>query len=305
MLAWPGDPAPLADNVPLRVAGAIHAIARSRKVPALTALYPPNPMPAAAALASALRQALLACPEVVGNYLNSPPQTNEVGRSAPLLAGWLEVARLTGLPLSIYEIGASAGLNLIADRYSYRFGSARWGRDTATPILSPDWTGTSPAVDARLSIRSRQGCDRSPVDLASAIERERLISYVWPDQRERLARLQAAIAAAHDDPPIIDRADAAAWLRERIGVAALDGTARLLFHSIVWQYLPAATQKNISEHLAEVTRATRTTAPFAWLRFEMNGEQSATELRLTLWPGGEERLLALSHAHGNWVRWVA
>ena len=304
MLDWPGDPAPLADNVPLRVAGAMHAIARSQRVPALTAVYPPNPMPMPAALTRVLNEALLACPDVVGNYLDSPPQTNEVGRSAPLLAGWLEVARRTGLPLSLYEIGASAGLNLIADRYGYRLGTARWGREAATPVLSPDWSGTPPGVDTELSIRSRQGCDRCPVDLASVVERECLITYVWPDQHERLVRLEAAIAAARNDPPIIDRADAAAWVRERIGVSGPEHTARVLFHSIVWQYLPAATQNEISEHVAEVTRAARTNAPFAWLRFEMNGDQSATELRLTLWPGGEDRLLAHSHAHGSWVRWV-
>ncbi|MGH8264775.1 MAG: DUF2332 domain-containing protein [Steroidobacteraceae bacterium] len=304
MLDWPGDPAPLADNVPLRVAGAMHAIARSREVPALTAVYPPNPPPTPAALTSALVEALLACPDVLGTYLDSPPQTNEVGRSAPLLAGWLEVARRTGLPLSLYEIGASAGLNLMADRYGYRFGPSRWGRDSATPVLSPDWAGPPPAIDTELSINSRHGCDRSPVDLASAVERERLITYVWPDQGERLARLEAAIATARANPPVIDRADAAAWVRERIGVTALAGTARLLFHSIVWQYLPAATQEGISEHIAAVTRAARSDAAFAWLRFEMNGDQSATELRLKLWPGGEDRLLAVSHAHGSWVRWV-
>jgi hypothetical protein len=303
ILEWDGDPAPLADNVPLRVAGALHFLARSRRVPELAAAYPPHPTPPVEQLSDAIRTAFESEPKTIERYLDSPPQTNEVGRSAVLLAGWLEVAARTQLPLSLYEIGSSAGLNLIADRYRYRFGSVDWGDPAAQPRLNPDWTGPAPAVGAPLTIASRRGCDRSPFDLGADLERERLLSYVWADQAARLARLAAAIAEARKNPPALDRADAAQWLREQLRESAQAGTARVLFHSIVWQYLPAETQRAITTHMAKLGTAARSETPLAWLRYELSGVESGAELRLTLWPGGEDRLLAVAHAHGNWIRW--
>jgi hypothetical protein len=305
ILEWPGDPAPLADNLPLRVAGALHSLARSGRVPALTAVYPPAPMPSAAVLASAVRAAFSAEGSRIGTWLDSPPQTNEVGRSAMLLGGWLTVAAATKMPLSLFEIGSSAGLNLLADRYQYRFGSVSWGEPSAKPLICPDWSGPEPPVAAPLTIVSRRGCDRSPVDLRFREDCDRLLAYVWPDQRERLARLEEAIATARVDPPLLDRADAADWIRRHLDVDGPQGTARILFHSLVWQYLPPAAQREISSHLGEVARAARSESPFAWLRFELGGDEKGAELRLTLWPNGAERLLAVAHPHGNWVRWNA
>lgn len=303
ILEWDGNPAPLADNVALRVAGALHFLARNGRVPELAAVYPPHPIPPVEQLSVAIRAAFQSEPTIIGRYLDSPPQTNEVGRSAVLLAGWLEVAARTQLPLSLYEIGSSAGLNLIADRYRYRFGTADWGDPAAQLLLSPDWAGPAPVVSAPLTIASRRGCDRSPIDLSTDAECDRLLSYVWADQAARLARLAAALAEARKGPPCLDRADAAEWVCEELGESAPAGTTRVLFHSIVWQYLSAETQRVITTHMAKLGAAARTDSSLAWLRYELSGVESGAELRLTLWPGGEDRLLAVAHAHGNWIRW--
>ena|SRR5882672_2689657 len=101
ILEWVGDPAPLADNVALRVAGALHCLARSGRAPELATVYPPNPIPPVERLSAAIRSAFESDSKTIEHYLDSPPQTNEVGRSAVLLAGWLEVAALTQLPLFI------------------------------------------------------------------------------------------------------------------------------------------------------------------------------------------------------------
>jgi hypothetical protein len=111
ILGWRGDPSPLADCVPLRIAGALHALARSQGDGALTELYPPRPMPADGRLWDAIRAAVSAHPNVFLDYLARTPQTNEVARAAPLMLGLLHLTRERQLPIVLREIGASAGLN--------------------------------------------------------------------------------------------------------------------------------------------------------------------------------------------------
>src|SRR5687767_13323029 len=107
---WPGDAG--ADAVPLRVAGALHAMALDGSDTGLAALYPPRRSAWDGALGpAAVARALAAQRERVAAYLRVAPQTNEIGRSAVLLPGFAAVARATGLPLATFEIGASAGLN--------------------------------------------------------------------------------------------------------------------------------------------------------------------------------------------------
>lgn len=302
ILGWTGDPSPLADNVPLRAVGALNALVRSRAAPYLAALYPPYPMPDTAELARALLRALHEHPERVVEFLSSPPQTNEVGRSAVLIGGFLSVSHRTTLPLHLYEIGSSAGLNLRADRYRYDLGEGAWGAPDAPLHLVPDWKGPPPPLDAVLTVLSRRGCDANPIDLQDAGARERLIAYVWADQTDRIARIEAAIAGALSVPATVDRAEAADWVEKMIDVVPVTGSTRVLFHSIVWSYLSEDSKARIRSHLSRVGAAARTDAPLAWLRFEI---ADPPELRLTLWPSGEETVLAHAHPHGARVHWLA
>jgi len=209
------------------------------------------------------------------------------------------------LPLALFEIGASAGLNLLADRYRYRLAGAELGPTDAKLTLAPEWTGPPPPLDAALRVQARRGCDVSPIDLRDAHQRERLASYVWPDQPERLARLEAAIATAlAAEPFVVDAADAADWVETRMPAVAPAGVARVLFHTIVWSYLPEHTRQRISSHFAAIGAAATAEAPIAWLRFELAPSTEAkTEIRLTTWPGGRDQVLGDAHPHGAAVRW--
>src|SRR5687767_2286897 len=116
ILDWPGEPH--RDALALRACGALHALARSGREPGLTAAYPPAAFDAER-LWSAITDALTREDEFLTAFLDSPPQTNEVARSALILGGALHLASRIRLPLAIYEIGSSAGLNLAFDEYRY------------------------------------------------------------------------------------------------------------------------------------------------------------------------------------------
>ena len=311
VLEWPGDPSPFADSVPLRLVGALHGLVRAGRAPQLAALYPPQPLAEPQRLLAGVRSTLREHPDFIRAFLDHPPQTNEVGRSAVLIAGWLEIAARTGYPLSLFELGASAGLNLIADRYAYRFGDVPWPQtqSRAAPAagaaltLACDWSGPLPPLDAPLQIRARRGCDRHPLDVTDPAQRERLAAYVWADQRSRLERLDAAMNVMQSAPVRIETCEAQHWLPSVLPPTSEPYVARVVCHSIFWSYLESQAQTQIATHLATVGATASTERPLAWLRLELTGRDEPAALRLTLWPGGTEEVLACAHPHGAWVRW--
>ena len=304
IIGWPGEP--FADALMMRFTGGCNALVRSGTAPQLAALYPPAVLPDLDAMVAALR-AVLADPALdaqLAGWLNGPPQTNEVARSGVLMPGLMVIAAATGLPLRLFELGSSAGLNLNLDRFGYRLGGVAVGDAAAAVQLEPVWTGPLPPV-TDVMVASRRGTDINPLDIADAAVCERLMAFVWPDQTERVARATAAIALARAVPPPIDRADAADWVESML--APVPGTTAVVFHSIAWQYFPAATQARIAAHMATMGAAATAAAPLAWLRYEMDDASAADlpTLRLTLWQGGlpAERLLARAHPHGAFVQW--
>jgi hypothetical protein len=239
----------------------------------------------------------------VQEVLSGPPQTNETGRSAVLMPGYAEIARRTGLPLSILEIGASAGLNLLWDRFAYRYGDRFVGDRHAPVTIEAEWRGPWCNVERLPQVVAKRGCDRAPFDLTGPGAADRLTAYVWPEQKTRLARVEAAIALAQREKPPLEKADAAEWLDRELA-SRLEGAATVVAHTIVWQYLPKATRQRIDALLkATGERATRT-APLAWLNLEQYALDQLPELRLTLWPGGETQKIATAHPHGKWIEWL-
>jgi hypothetical protein len=304
IIGWSG--VPFADALMMRFTGGCNALVRSGAAPALAALYPPASLPDVAAMAGALRE-LLRDPaldsELLG-WLAGPPQTNEVARSGVLMAGLLVIADATHLPLRLFELGTSAGLNLNLDRFGYRLGEVMTGDAASAVQLAPIWTGPTPPL-ADVSVLARHGVDINPLDVSDAAVCDRLMAYVWPDQIERVTRAAAAIAMAQALPPPIDRDDAADWVENRVALAA--GSVAVVMHSIAWQYFPPATQARIASHLAALGAGASADASLAWLRYEMDDAAAAElpTLRLTLWQGGAptERLLARAHPHGAFVQW--
>jgi hypothetical protein len=298
VLDWPGKADAFSDAVPIRLAGGLHALVRRGGAPGLAACYPPNPLPDDEALWAALRP-VLADPELE-TWLDGAPQTNEVGRSAVLMSGLLVVADRFGQPVELLELGASAGLNLLLDRYGYDLGGVRAGEPGSPVQLRPEWKG-DPPPEASVRVARRRGVDLHPLDLRR--DAKRLLAYVWPDQPRRLAQLEAALAIAAENPPDVERGDAADWLEARLGEPAEAGTSRVVLHSIAFQYFSGEAKARIRAAMDAAGAMATAKAPLAWLRYEYEPADDRITLRLRVWPG-EERLLAYCHPHGSEVEWL-
>lgn len=302
VLDWLGPPEAGADNLPLRLCGGLHALVRSGRLPALAAFYPPNPLGDEEAFGDAVETALREADEDLQPWLDSAPQTNEVGRSAVLMAGLLAIADRFSLPMETFELGASAGLNMLLDRFACDLGGLAAG-DPESPLrLAPEWKGAAPP-GATVAIEARAGVDLQPMDMRR--DRDRLLAYVWPDHPDRIRQLEAALAVAERDPPIVERGDAADWLEKKLAAAPMPGRTRVVLHSIAFQYFPEAVQERIGAMMERAGAVASLSSPLAWLRFEFLTADGKTSLRLRTWPGDEDRLLAWAHPHGKWVRWLA
>jgi hypothetical protein len=239
--------------------------------------------------------------EDLSQLIERPCQTNEVGRSAGLLGGFLLVAGRAGLPLRVLEIGASAGLNLCFDRYFYTAGAQTWG-DPASPVRFVDFVseGRLP-LDQPAAIAERRGCDSRALDPASAEDRLTLTAAVWADQMERVRHLRAALELVGRAPPPVDRAGAGEWLEHQLAMPA-EGVATVVFHSLVWQYLGERERDRVVAAIEGAGANATDDSPLAWLRMERGGELA--EVRLTAWPGGRGSVVALAGYHGRPVRWL-
>jgi hypothetical protein len=240
-------------------------------------------------------------PGELREHINRPVQTNEVGRCGPLAAGFLQLARDTGLPLRLLEVGASAGLNLLFDRYRYETPRGDWGPSDSPVRLTDFWTGGDPPYHGGVTVIERRGCDPAPVDATSDEGRVTLLSYVWPDQRERLAKLRGALEVASEVPVTVERADGQSWVERELAELPA-GAATVVYHSVVMPFLKEEEREAFAAAIARAGEHARPDAPLAWLRMEFGGEEC--ELRLTQWPGGEERLLATCGFHGRNVVWT-
>jgi hypothetical protein len=279
--------------IALRLMGAVHRLVLVGSLPELAVHYADPGRDPAATWATFLA-ALDSHREELQPLLDLPVQTNEVGRCAALLAGFLAVVAGTGRPLRLLELGASAGLNLRWDRYRYEAGDFAWGAPEAPLTISFELRGSPPPAAAP-TVAERRGCDAAPVDPTSEQGRLTLLSYLWADQPQRVARTQAAIEVARELPVAVDRAPAAEWLEAQLAEPT-PGLA-VVFHSIVIQYLPERERERVEELLGEAGARASAEAPLAHLAMEPAGESAG--LWLTLWPGGERRALGHAGYHGD------
>lgn len=272
-------------DIPIRLLGALHYIALSEGVD-------PWAQPAATIAERG---------EWVSNFLATRRvQTNEVQRAWALLPAFLSL----GAPhLDLLELGPSAGLNLVWDRYCYRYRNGSWGSPDAALELSGDERGPVPPglLQRSVDVVRRRGVDLEPVD-ATTDEGARLLRcFVWADQQARLERLDRAIAALRLEPPTVIQGDYVdllpSLLRDRV-----DGALQVVYQTASTQYLPEERYAQLRETLASAPR------PLAWIstrRYaeEETGRSGGWELEVALWPERGPSLVARMGYHGQWLEW--
>jgi hypothetical protein len=230
-------------------------------------------------------------------------QTNEVQRSWVLVPCFLELARRTGVEtVDLIELGSSAGLNLLWDRHRYRYAQGTWGCEDAALELTGEERRPVPGelLSVRLRVRHRRGVDRSPVDVTDPEGALLLKAFVWPDQRERLERLDRAVEALRSDPPELEQGDVVDRLPELLAERQL-GALTVVFATAVLSYL-GDRQDALLAALDEAGRSFP--LAFLWTGRPKADEHGYWGLWARLWPEDEQVLLAHAGFHGQWLEWL-
>jgi hypothetical protein len=295
---------PSREAVPLRLLGGLHRLVLDGRAPELRRWYPSTggAWDAQTAWSDILRTAAQDT-DSLRAALDQPPQTNEVGRSAALIGGLLRINRGFDLPVRLFEIGASAGLNMRADHYHYRYSGGQWGPVDSPVSIDDAWRGALPRHGAVLIVE-RNGYDIAPIDVTGADGEMTVLSYVWPDQDARLARLRGAIAVARNVPARLHRNTAAEAVA---GLTLADGALTVLWHSITWQYLSDDERAAVRAGIDALGEQADARSPFAHLTLEPARGGPGTPIKFLVrarsWPDGEFAVLGECHPHGPPVNW--
>ena len=244
--------------------------------------------------------------EVISTHLDElhaalaiTPQTNEVGRSAPLLAGLFDLVAACGVRrIRLLEVGASAGLNLLLDYYCFRGDSWQFGPSTSKVQLANAIEGK--VQPEPFTVVRRAGCDPNPVDAATAQGRLLLTSFVWPFDVDRHKRLAAALEIASSHPVQVDKATASDWLPHALAAAEAQ-MLTVVWHSITQMYWDAAELAAVEMIMHNM--GARQLLGEVGFEFDLNDPNgSKPEVRSRLWNGDadrpRQRLIGVAHYHG-------
>jgi hypothetical protein len=235
-----------------------------------------------------------------------PVQTNEVQRAWALLPAFLTAA--DGRPFDVVELGPSAGLNLLWDRFRYEYPDGAWGpADSRVRLRGQARHGPPPELLAReVAVRSRVGIDQAPIDVFDQRQALLLECFVWADQNERRERLRRALELARERPPRLVRGDYVELLPTLLAERDSD-CLTLIFNSATTSYLRREDRERLAAAIAEAGAD----GSLAWVSYEFadDGEErrpsyEAFTLELAQWPPGNRRVLALTDGHANVLRWL-
>jgi hypothetical protein len=231
-------------------------------------------------------------------------QTNEVQRCFALLPAFLTLARETGAEaLDLVELGPSAGLNLLWDRYAYAYRAGRWGASELL-LRGVEYEPVPQEVLARRpAVRRRLGIDLNPVDVTTEHGARLLHAFIWPGRVERAQRLRRAIAILRREPPTLVRGDYVELLPAVLAERD-DEALTVVFQTASTGYIGRERRAELRGLLEEGGRE----GALGWISTRAVEEleedrHDSYELEIGIWPGGERRFLLRCDFHGNWIRW--
>ena len=233
-------------------------------------------------------------------------QTNDPQRSCSLLPALEYIERqVGGRPLALVEIGASAGLNLLWDRYSYDYGDGRrYGEPSSLVGLSckllgphpPPLPATPPAVAFRI------GIDLNPIDIEDADSILWLRALVSPEQRATAAILGKALSLARQDPPRIVRGDAVEVLTAVLRRVPA-GAILCIFHSFALAQFTEEGRRRLMDEIASWGAKREVFL----VSIEYSWEVDRTEIVVTHFNGASSLRAVLGYcdSHSTWLKWIA
>lgn len=245
--------------------------------------------------------------EIVALVATRRTQTNVVRRCTCLLPAFGSIARSSGQPLALLDLGASAGLNLNFDRYRYAYqrGAERllhWGDPSSAVALAAELRGSEPlpAPPEAIPVAWRRGVDLDPIDLEDEDGLLWLRALIWPEHEDRHARLLAAVAIAREHPLEIARGDAVEMLPGLLEQAP-DPAAVVAYATHSLYQLSRDGVAQILRTLQEHARR----RPVWLLGLEGTGTL-CSELACVRFEGQERQACKLAHAspHGWWLEWL-
>jgi len=222
-------------------------------------------------------------------------QTNEPARCATML---LALCQLPG-PLALIEVGASAGLTLLVDRYSYDYDGVRiTGKDPEAPTISCHLEGKAPLPSSMPDVIWRQGIDLNPLEPTNDDDIRWLECLIWPGEEGRLERLHGAVGSAKRHPVTIRRGDLADELAGVVAEAPKDATV-VVFHTAVLSYVDPHKRARFRDIIGGLG--------VTWLSNEAPGIldwlAASTKNDAYLLVRDGCKILAETDPHGTWVRW--
>jgi hypothetical protein len=226
-------------------------------------------------------------------------QTNEVQRSWVLLPCFLRAAELLGVDeLDVVELGPSAGLNLVWDRYRYRYATGTWG-EGALELAGDDRTPPPAELLQRsVSVARRRGIDLNPVDATTDHGARLLQAFVWADQAERLERLRRAIEEVRADPPELMRGDYVESLPALLGDRR-EGAQLVVFQTASTMYVERGGMDRVRAALEEAAHD----EPLVYVGGGTAPDDDGFALDIERYPGGGRQRLAVFDFHGEWLDW--
>ena len=296
---------PWKEALALRVAGALHYLVITDHAPTLAPYYSDGPRVPEQVKLQPIISALAASEETIfRHFISKPPQTNEIKRAAALLPGFSMIAQQTGLPMDLYELGASGGLLLAFDQYHIDYGLVSWG--SGNVVLKSSWRGEPPDFSAPIKVGQRYGCDRAPVDLSDLDQLNMMHSYIWPEQKARHRLFDAAVEKRLAAGIVVDKSDALEWAAKKLRTLT-PGRANVFFHSAFEMYLDTDRRRDLDDMFETAGAAATKETPLAKLGFEPVevGESLRFEVSVQTWPGDGAKTIAAAHAHGEWVEPLA
>jgi hypothetical protein len=228
-------------------------------------------------------------------------QTNEVQRSWILLPLLLRAAQRTEAEtFDLIELGPSAGLNLVWDRYRYEYQAGDWGREDAVLRFDGEERRPVPAELLLLEprVRGRVGIDRAPIDVTTEEGARLLRSFVWAGQDDRMRRLDQAIEAVRADPPELVQGDYVEALPDVLATLPSDALT-VVFQTASFGYIGDEGRARVREVLEEAGAS----RALVFISTGKPREGDDWGLRLVYWPGGEREFAGHADFHGSWLRW--